>query len=236
MVSNRCRRLVGAFVGTKGNHSAMRLWLFANRYSNMVTEIYGNRIYNAPYIANTQEQRGGWGLFHHNSTSSTGGNGLITYMQYGCDRCQKWGSTYGPYVQHVSNTYVWSNFHNGTRVGMTKDSDYCADSTLDSPYKYTITEDRDYFSDKFATFNGTSGVGCGTLAARPATCTTGVGYRATNQSCTDTSGMVGRRPSTPISGTLYKCTAPNTWTAYYTPYQYPHPLSGPAPPRRVVIK
>jgi hypothetical protein len=68
------------------------------------------------------------------------------------------------------------------------------------------------------------GVGCGTLAERPATCTTGVGYWATNQSCTDLSGMVGRNPSTPISGTLYKCTAPDTWTAYYTPYDYPHPL------------
>jgi hypothetical protein len=26
------------------------------------------------------------------------------------------------------------------------------------------------------------------------------------------------------SGVLYKCTAPNTWTLYYTPYTYPHPL------------
>jgi len=36
--------------------------------------------------------------------------------------------------------------------------------------------------------------------------------------------MVGTNPSTPISGTLYKCTSANTWTAYYTPYTYPHPL------------
>jgi chitodextrinase len=26
--------------------------------------------------------------------------------------------------------------------------------------------------------------------------------------------------------TLYQCTATNTWTAYYTPYTYPHPLTG----------
>ena len=36
--------------------------------------------------------------------------------------------------------------------------------------------------------------------------------------------MVGVNPSNPISGTLYKCTSPNTWTAFYTPFPYPHPL------------
>lgn len=76
------------------------------------------------------------------------------------------------------------------------------------------------------TFNGTSGVGCGTLDNRPTTCTTGVGYWATNQKCDDLTGMVGANPSTPISGTLYKCTSTDTWTSYYTPYTYPHPLRG----------
>jgi hypothetical protein len=91
-----------------------------------------------------------------------------------------------------------------------------------------ITENVDYFIQKTGTFDGTGvtggGVGCGTLANRPATCTPGVAYWATNQSCTDMTGMVGANPSTPISGTLYKCTATDTWTAYYQPYQYPHPL------------
>ena len=78
---------------------------------------------------------------------------------------------------------------------------------------------RDIISD-----NSIPGVGCGTLANRPSTCSINQGYWATNQSCTDLTGMVGVRPSTPISGTLYKCTATNTWTPYYTPYTYPHPL------------
>jgi hypothetical protein len=57
-------------------------------------------------------------------------------------------------------------------------------------------------------FNGTTGTGWGTLANRPTTCSPTVGYAdiATN--------------------TLYKCLTTNTWTASYTPYVYPHPLSG----------
>lgn len=81
-------------------------------------------------------------------------------------------------------------------------------------------------------FNGLTGMGFGLLANRPTTCVTstesalgngaaGVGYFATD---------VGSQ------GTLYTCSATNTWTVYYTPYTYPHPLvsgggsTGPAPP------
>jgi len=90
-----------------------------------------------------------------------------------------------------------------------------------------LHQNRDYYNQN-ASFNGTSGVGVGTLANRPSTCTAGtdvaggantpgVGYWATDQN------------------TLYVCTATNTWTAYYTPYIYPHPLvSGtPAPPQNL---
>ena len=86
-----------------------------------------------------------------------------------------------------------------------------------------IQANRDYYTEG-ASFNGTSGVGCGTLANRPATCVAGVGYWATNQSCTDLTGMVGANPETPIEGTLYKCTDVDTWEEYYMPYTYPHPL------------
>jgi hypothetical protein len=72
--------------------------------------------------------------------------------------------------------------------------------------------------------NLTSGVGWGTLAQRPASCTAGpggtygisptgsygVGYWATDAN----NG----------NGVLYVCTATNTWTQIYTPYVYPHPL------------
>jgi hypothetical protein len=31
----------------------------------------------------------------------------------------------------------------------------------------------------------------------------------------DNKGMIGAHPTEPISGTLYRCTSTNTWTAYY---------------------
>jgi hypothetical protein len=95
---------------------------------------------------------------------------------------------------------------------------------------YHIAANRDYY-DYAASFDGTSGVGCGSLAARPPTCTTGVAYWATDQSCKDLSGMVGTNPAKPISGKLYKCVSTNKWSTAgdgitYTPFQYPHPLRG----------
>ena len=77
------------------------------------------------------------------------------------------------------------------------------------------------------TFTGASGVGSGTLAARPTTCTTGVAYWATDQGNWNSSGSGGQ-------GELFLCTATNVWgtTPFYVPYNYPHPLvqATPAPP------
>ena len=96
-----------------------------------------------------------------------------------------------------------------------------------------IKANRDYY--EYTTyFDGTSGVGVGTLANRPSTCTIGVAYWATDQ------GSWNKTPGGE-QGVLYKCTTPNNWEKYYEPYDYPHPLSRPAllskptPPRNLRI-
>ena len=84
-----------------------------------------------------------------------------------------------------------------------------------------IVQNQDYYS----------GVATGPLSSRPSTCTTGVAYFATDQGSWNSSGSGGQ-------GVLYKCTAANTWSLYYTPFAYPHPLvsgttsptQSPAPP------
>jgi hypothetical protein len=78
-----------------------------------------------------------------------------------------------------------------------------------------IDANRDYYAYT-GSFTGASGMGSGAASSRPSSCTTGVAYWGTDTS------------------TLYRCTATNTWAAYYTPYTYPHPLGGggtsPPPP------
>ena len=94
-------------------------------------------------------------------------------------------------------------------------------------YESQAQQNRDYYlgtsnSGGQISFNGTSGVGNGTLAARPSTCTKGVAYWATDQGNWNQSGSGGQ-------GELYACTATNTWTLYYSPYTYPHPLVSGSP-------
>jgi hypothetical protein len=130
--------------------------------------------------------------------------------------------------------YVWNNKWSDTRAKIDLNYD---DPGGSSDYSSIhIVANREYYNSVSANaqsspsspFDGTTGMGFGTLANRPANCTTstesgaGVGYFATDQG---------------VQGTLYTCSASDTWTVYYVPYAYPHPLQAggtslprPAPP------
>jgi hypothetical protein len=124
-----------------------------------------------------------------------------------------------PLNQALDPVYEWDNtmqslsrnFESNTgRVLINRD--YYTTNTKGSPVAQTSPT---------SPFDGSGaegiGVGFGTLANRPSTCTVQVGYFATD------------------TNTLYLCKTANTWTASYTPYTYPHPLvtgggGGPPPP------
>lgn len=192
-------------------------------YATMGAEIYGNNLI-ATYtnqVIGLFDQRGGRTRIFGNQVNST-----VTCSEKAREEVDdiKDPTKYGGYAsdgepQHVSDSYYWNNRQGSNLVvAFTENS---------QGVSHPITEDQDFWQMK-ASFDGTSGIGCGPLDSRPSTCTPGVGYWATNQSCSDLTGMVGTHPTTPISGALYKCTAPNKWTLYYQPYTYPHPLRGEA--------
>jgi hypothetical protein len=138
-------------------------------------------------------------------------------------------------------------------VNQVLDPTYEAADSLPATADHTIGGDlsiianRDYYVESVnqaaqssppSPFNGTSGSGHGTLANRPTTCTPSVGYWATDQGNWNQSGSGGQ-------GELFVCTAPNTWSLYYEPYTYPHPLiaggntgtsgNSPNPPTNVTV-
>ena len=75
-------------------------------------------------------------------------------------------------------------------------------------------------------FTGAAGTGTGLLAARPTSCTAGLG----GTYATSPTGSYGvayfATDANSGSGELYVCTSTNTWTGIYQPSTYPHPLVG----------
>ena len=186
-------------------------------YATMGVEIYGNTITMSDNKGvRIFDHRGGQALCFNNKVVTTVWADIIVREEYD-DALYPHPNTF---LQHANNSYYWNNRKNTTLISGEEIQDCCDD----------IAENSEFYNHNI-NFDGTTGVGCGTLASRPVTCTIGVAYWATDQDCSIVNdNNVGVNPTTPISGTLYKCTAPNIWTAYYTPYTYPHPLRKPVAP------
>jgi hypothetical protein len=195
------------------------------QWSSIKTEHYGNMIVNipsspAPYL--WLVHRGSWMLMFNNLLSGAVNAPTPQYSQYSCDSCQD--PAYPAYSQHIQNTYAWNNHGNGVEQRLTKRLDYCAD--LSDGYR--ITENVDYwnFNPNALDGNAEKGINCGS-APPVGKCSIGDGYWQTSYSpCSSPPATMEDLKTYTQSGRLYVCTAPDTWTAYYQPYTYPHPLRG----------
>ncbi|MGZ3803685.1 MAG: hypothetical protein ACXVB4_05720 [Pseudobdellovibrionaceae bacterium] len=179
--------------------------------SGFGVELYGNQVVSNGYGVTFFKTRGGRSFVLNNTVD--GSFDLNAYDGSMSTCAQEFA-----HDQTIHDNYFWGN-----RIGLTGQ---LASISADNSYNvicdgrdHIPTLGRDVITDTFS-----SGVSYGTLVSRPAICTVGQGFWATNQSTTNLAGMVGINPASPISGTLYKCTSPNTWTAFYQPYTYPHPL------------
>jgi len=183
-------------------------------YGSMGGEIYGNLLISSfNRNGGIFDHRGGKAVIFSNKVISTASWSAKAREEFD----DSLNPTSNPQPQRISDSYYWNN-----RWGANNLVKAITANTSGTPYP--VSEGIDFHNHNLS-FNGTTGVGCGPLTSRPATCTPGVAYWATSQSCTSIdSASVGAKPAVPLSGTLYKCTAPNTWTQYYTPYTYPHPL------------
>jgi parallel beta-helix repeat protein len=184
-------------------------------FSTIGCEVYGNTFnkLNGYNLDKGIYHRGGEGLFWGNNFVVQGiTNGGVSVNEEYNDALYPSANSY---TQKVHNSYYWSNVRNGSiTVSVIDGMDYYhrLNQIVNDPEE--VIEDREFWVED-ASFDGTSGIGVGVLASRPSTCTTGVGYWATDQGSWNQEGD---------DGVLYKCTSTDTWEVYYTPYTYPHPL------------
>jgi hypothetical protein len=193
----------------------------SGNYSTMGAEIYGNNIISTSGIR-LLGHRGGKALVFNNKTTTPG---FLT-VSVREEVLDSLNATTNKSPQHVSDSYYWNNINNSKiKATVEQDKNYCGNSVSDVSticdekiFGYSLKENREWFQGN-SSFDGTSGIGTGPIASRPTTCATGVAYWAT-----DVGGDWNKINDTSNDGALYKCTAINEWTLYYTPYTYPHPL------------
>lgn len=162
-------------------------------YENVVHSIGSNR------TGRTFYHRGGIMVIFNNQWDFTTNEWLTVEENCNSIPCST------PYPYQVQQSYYWSN-HNNTHLLLP--SDISGEFYLPGGNNPScpIAEGVNWWFHRVG-FDGTVGMGVGTLAQRPSSgLVVGVGWWATDE----------RK--------LYRATSPTTWELYYTPYTYPHPL------------
>jgi hypothetical protein len=210
----------------QGNNRACQRWeIYKNQLTNTTWTVafirggsgyvFGNTNNNGHEIAvnnvrdlETRETSGRCNGTSNWDQNTPGQAGYACRDQIGRSRDSVQWTTGAPYNQPLTPAYIFGNttsYGGGQQIAV----------DLHNPSSPNhIVANRDFYWHS-ASFNGTSGVGSGNLAARPSTCTKGVGYWASDQGSWNALGP---------SGVLYTCVATNSWGLNYTPYTYPHPL------------
>lgn len=133
----------------------------------------------------------------------------------------RWANFSGaPPAQPLVPNYFWKNTQPAGEIPATLSCETGGDALCNNQAANLLFANRDYYAYN-ASFTGSTGVGEGTLASRPANCTAGTAYWITDR------GSWNSKVSPNTSGQLSLCTATNTWNdAYYVPSAYPNPLQG----------
>lgn len=216
------------------------------------TEVYNNKFIHNSGISG-QGANDGYRTFHHQGAQEEmfwnnsftplsephSGDTISVTASYVDNQCTSYPCPVQPGRDSAGTLkpiYVWGNFStvNGSLVvGGNESSGTYVASNRDLYNSVSVNAQ----TSSTSPFNGTVGMGFGTLANRPTTCTHsnptnptrspqddghgGVGYAVQT-----VVGTIGASPGAGVASdaVLYSCTAPNTWTVAYTPYTYPHPL------------
>jgi hypothetical protein len=196
--------------GAQGNSSC----LIQNYYGARIVVRY-NKLIGAMVDAhgnNTQYSARWWELYNNTITNSSvfclrGGSGII----------------FGNAGTHTA-FFINETSDNRCGIGDGKNE------VLYPAYLWNNGTSYSYNQDGCSVHNGTVNWGTDVVLASsgttlPTTCTVNQSYWKTNEG-----GNWDTTHGGDNDGLLYKCTATNTWTAYYTPYTYPHPLRGEGSP------
>jgi len=166
-------------------------------------EGYGNEIY-AAFGMRLIDMRAGRNLFYNNKITQSSGSSTISAREEYYDSNNPPAHAPDGQPQHVSDSYVFNNYRNGSVL--IADFPYTGSQLYYSDEGYYVpTEDLHYWKHNIK-FNGSSGVGVGLMSQRPSSCSKeGVAWWSTDEN------------------KLYRWKN-GRWELYYTPYIYPHPL------------